>query len=326
MKNKTLDYTYKIAVILPVYNGMQYLQESVNSVLNQTYTNFEFLICDDNSTDKSYSYLKSLSDSRITLLKNKHNLGLFPTLNRLIKASSSELIHLWAQDDIMYKNCLEETIKFHNKFPDISFSFSRWHTINEKGEITGKVFECDDQLLNSEGHTISSILYGSIAGNIANVTVIKKEVERVGYFNKEMKYCGDFDMWYKLGKDKPIGLSGKYLIKMRNHSGQLSKNLEASLYRLKENLQIYQNFVSILAANKQKIAQRALKWKIYPQYFNQLLFIVSKRKLNLAKKYAKALRKYDGIFILGFRWTLIKLFRIVKFEQKFYDKIFISKF
>jgi glycosyltransferase involved in cell wall biosynthesis len=135
-----LSNSFQISVILPVYNGMRYLNESVQSVLNQRFTNFEFIICDDCSTDKSYACLESLTDSRITLLRNEQNQGLFPTLNRLIKASHSELIHLWAQDDIMYDNCLEETIKFHEKFPDVSFSFSRWHTINETGEIIGQGF------------------------------------------------------------------------------------------------------------------------------------------------------------------------------------------
>jgi len=314
-----------ITVILPVYNGMNYLQESVQSVLNQTYNDFKFLICDDCSSDESYSYLQTLNDKRIKLYRNENNQGLFPSLNILIKHCNTELIHLWAQDDIMYENCLEETIKFHQKFPDVSFSFSRWHIINENGEITGKAFECDDQTISPEGHAISSILYGSIAGNIANVTLVKSEVERAGYFNENMKYCGDFEMWYKLTKTKHAGLSGKYLIKLRNHSGQLSRNLEWAYYKLKENLSIYQSFLQTLPENKQEIGKKALAWKIYPQYFNQFLYLVLKGKFKLAKRYLLILRKYDNLILLILRWGITKILKLIKLEEIFYQKYIINK-
>jgi glycosyltransferase involved in cell wall biosynthesis len=316
----------KISVILPIYNGIKYLQLSVESVLSQNFTDFDFLICDDCSTDESFKYLQTLTDNRIKLFRNEQNKGLFPTLNYLLKQTKSELVHLWAQDDIMYPDCLAETIKFHLKFPNVSFSFSRWHTINDKGKITGKVFECNDHTITPEGHAKSSILYGSIAGNIANVTIVKKEIERVGYFDDTMKYSGDFDMWYKLSKNNPVGISEKYLIKLRNHSQQLSRNINASYYRLNENLAIYQNFISLLNPEKQKVTRKALKWKIYPQYFSQLLYILLKRKFTLAKKYFISLRKYDNLLILFFRWIFIKILKIIKFEYKFYQKYIINKF
>lgn len=316
---------FKISVILPVYNGMTYLEESIQSVLNQNLSDFEFLICDDCSTDGSYAYLQTLNDNRIKLFRNEANKGLFPTLNFLIKQCRTELIHLWAQDDIMYENCLEESIHFHQKFPEVSFSFSRWHIINEKGEITGKAFECDDHTISPEGHAKSSILYGSIAGNIANVCLLKQEVEKAGYFNESMKYSGDFEMWYKLTKTKPAGLSGQYLIKLRNHSAQLSRNPEASFDKLKENLSIYPLYIGILSFDKQKIAKKALKWKIYPLYFTQFLYLLLKSKFTLSKKYLLILMKYDNVTLLFFRWLIIRILLASKLLEKFYMRSIISK-
>src|SRR5688572_16773922 len=88
-----------ISVILPVYNGGEYLKQSVESVLTQSLNNFELLILDDCSTDGSWSYLQSLDDNRIELYRNEKNKGLFYNLNFLIKASNSPLVKLWAQDD-----------------------------------------------------------------------------------------------------------------------------------------------------------------------------------------------------------------------------------
>ena len=72
---------YPISIILPVYNGEKYLKICVDSVLNQTYSNFEFLIIDDCSTDSSWEYLNSLTDRRVKLFRNEKNKGLFFNLN-----------------------------------------------------------------------------------------------------------------------------------------------------------------------------------------------------------------------------------------------------
>ncbi len=321
-----MNKTVKIAVVLPVFNGMKFLKESVESVLNQDIEEFEFLICDDYSTDGSYQYLQKIESNKVTLLQNERNIGLFPTLNRLIKTAKAPLIHLWAQDDIMMPDCLSETIKFHQKFSNINFSFSRMYMINEKGDIIKKLFEIQDKTISPLGHAKSSILYGSIAGNIANVTLVKSAVEKVGYFNERMKYAGDFDMWCKLSKDKPVGMSAGYLIKLRTHSGQLSRNLEASYYKLVENYQVYKCFLQHFKGKQLKIARRALKWKIYPQYFNQYLIIKTKGKKELAKKYKKGLKTYGNLLFLFLRWLIMRILRLTKLEQKFYNKFIISKF
>ncbi len=316
----------KISVILPVYNGMNYLKESVESVLNQDIDSYEFLICDDCSTDESFEFLSKYQDVKIQLFKNKSNKGLFPTLNFLIKKTKAPLIHLWAQDDIMYSNCLSETIKFHEKYPEVKFSFSRWHTINETGKIVDKGFEIKDHTISPLGHAKSSILYGSIAGNIANVTLVKSAVEAVGYFNENMKYAGDFDMWCKLSKKTAVGMSAGYLIKLRQHSGQLSRNLEASYNKLSDNLEVYKCFLTHFEDEQLKIAKRALKWKIYIQYYNQLLFIKKQGNKPLAKKYKKKLKEYDNLLNLFFRWFIIRISRVLKIENKFYQKFIIKNF
>lgn len=308
-----------ITIILPVYNGMKFLKESVESVLNQDLDEYEFLICDDCSTDSSYEYLSSLTDPHIKLFKNEQNRGLFPTLNRLIKSAKAPLVHLWAQDDVMYSNCLSETLKYHDKFPHINFSFSRWHAIDDKGDIIGKAFSIKDKLISPLDHAKSSILYGSIAGNIANVTVVKKAVVDAGFFNENMIYCGDFEMWYKLSKNTPVGMCAGYLIQMRRHTGQLSRNLKASYFRLTENKEVYQLFLKHFKGEQLKTAQRILKWKIYPQYFTQLLFIYQQKDKELFNQYKKELKGLSPLHRLFFRWGIIKCIYALKLDKKFFN-------
>jgi len=316
-----------ISVVLPVYTGMAYLRQSVESVLNQEVgdIDFEFLICDDCSKDDSYEYLKTLTDSRVKVFRNETNKGLFPTLNFLIKKANTDLIHLWAQDDVMLANCLKETIAFHKEFPEVNFSFSRLQGIDAHGNLLKRPDTFENRVLSVEDHAISSLLYGSIAGNIANVCIVKEACKNVGYFDESMIYVGDFKMWCVLSKDTPVGMNGNILVNVRQHTGQLSRNLGASFYRLKENYEVYQCFLASLRPELRTKLETTIKWKIYPTYLNQYLFILKSKRFDLAKKYRKELKKYDNLISLIFKWIVIRLLRLFKFEQNFYEFRFYKK-
>ncbi len=309
----------QIAVVLPVYNGIKFLKEAVQSVLNQDFENFEFVICDDCSSDGSYEYLKTIKHNNLLLLRNDRNMGLFPTLNILVKKVKSPLIHLWSQDDIMLPNCLSETIKYHEEFPDVCFSFSRFQAISNTGKRLKPPETFKHKSLSPKAHAISSILYGSISGSISNVCVLAKDLQKIGYFNTSMKYSGDFDILCKLSKHKPIGMNGMILVHIRQHNNQLSKKLEASYYKLQENLNIYECFLQTLNSDIRPYAQKALKWKIHPLYFTQFLFIL-KQNRPLSYKYLRFLRNYDSIYLLAIRWAVVNFLKLIKKEQVFYRR------
>ena len=89
-----------ISVLMPVYNVEKYLQEAIESILNQTYSNFEFLIINDGSSDKSGEIINSYNDSRIVYLQNNKNKGLVYTLNYGISLAKGEYIARMDGDDI----------------------------------------------------------------------------------------------------------------------------------------------------------------------------------------------------------------------------------
>jgi glycosyltransferase involved in cell wall biosynthesis len=169
-----------ISVVLPTYNGLPLIKECIESVLQQSVSNFELIITDDQSSDGTYEYLKSIDDERIRVVQNDLNLGLFPNLNKAISLAKNDLIHLWAQDDIMLSKCLAETIDYHNKYPDIAFAFCKYLLIDAKGVIIGENKINPNDLISVEGHALSSLLYGSISGNIANISLRKSDLEKVG--------------------------------------------------------------------------------------------------------------------------------------------------
>ena len=102
----------KVSVIIGVYNSEKYIEETIRSVLNQTYKNFELIVIDDGSTDKSFEIVAKLAekDKRIKFLKNDRNLGVSATRNRLIDIAKGEYVAIMDSDDISLPERLEKQV------------------------------------------------------------------------------------------------------------------------------------------------------------------------------------------------------------------------
>ena len=103
-----------VTVLMPVFNAEKYLRLAIDSVLNQSYSYFEFLIIDDGSTDQSAQIIRSYSDPRIRFLQNECNLGLVTTLNRGIESSQGQYLARMDADDISYPQRLEKQVALLN--------------------------------------------------------------------------------------------------------------------------------------------------------------------------------------------------------------------
>lgn len=109
------DKMPKISVLMPVFNGEKYLREAINSIINQTFKDFEFLIINDGSTDKSEEIIKSYEDSRIQLINNEKNLKLIATLNKGLSLAKGDYIARMDCDDISHPKRLEIQYKIMDK-------------------------------------------------------------------------------------------------------------------------------------------------------------------------------------------------------------------
>lgn len=108
-----------ISVIMPVYNGEKFLREAIDSILNQTFSNFEFIILNDGSTDKSEEIILSYSDERIKYIKNENNLQIVKTLNKGLALAEGAYIARMDADDISYPQRFEKQYQFLEANPDI---------------------------------------------------------------------------------------------------------------------------------------------------------------------------------------------------------------
>lgn len=286
---------------------MGYLEKSVQSVLEQDYPDYEFLICDDCSSDKSYEYLMSLRHPSLKIFRNELNKGLFPTLNFLVAQSAGKLIKLWSQDDIMLPGCLRSTVEFHSRYPQIGFSYCGVELIDENDrEIASSITDHTPEIISSDLHARIAFYTGSIAGNIANVTIGREALEETGKFNEQMKIAGDFDMWVRLAMNRPVGRIIKKMIRLRCHKGQFSRAEKYFLYHLIEDTQVYKILFSYAKEDIKRDGLKMLKWHKYVFYFTLMMKAFLKGDLTTGWGFMSHLSKVDNILFLFFRWLLVK--------------------
>jgi glycosyltransferase involved in cell wall biosynthesis len=307
---KLIKVPPKISVVLPVYNGGAYLQLSVSSVLKQELDNFELLIVDDQSKDGSYEWLEQLKDERIKLYRNPQNKGLFYNLNFLIAQSSSSLIKLWAQDDIMYPDCLTSFVDFHQQHPAIGFSYSGRDMIDENGTIKeNKIIDNTPEIISTEQHARIAYYTGSIAGNIANVCINKKALDRVGLFNEDMKISADFDMWVRLAKHYDTGFIREALIQLRDHNGQLSRNEKYYINHVKEDLQVYRNLDSYVSEETKIAGRKIIMEEKLIFYYTLMVKNFLKGRVPTGIKFFKTISSYTPMWNLTIAFLKKKIFK-----------------
>lgn len=296
----------RISILLPVYNGIQYLSASVAGILKQTFKDYEILILDDESKDESYKYISAITDSRVKIFRNDTNRGLFFSLNKLVANAKGDIIVLWSQDDIMLPNALESINHFHSNFPEIAFSYCGRKYIDENGNLFPNQNENVDPtpaIIHPELHLKIAWFTGSIAGNISALAFKRKVFEKYGYFKEDFIYSGDFEYQMRVGLHESIGRIKDVLFFQRIHKGQLSAQLEKSILKLKEDLCVF-DMMSSHSTNIHLIdyAKSCMKWKRSNYYLSVFLKLLIKKEFKIGIKYFSILYNHPLIRLSPIRF------------------------
>ena len=127
-----------LSVIMPIYNVEPYIGKAIESVLHQTFENFEFIIIDDGSTDKTYDIISSYHDKRIIIIRNQINRGLAKCLNQGFLIAKAEYIIRMDGDDICKPERFSKQIQFMLEHPNLGISGTYMDLIDEHGKLLGK--------------------------------------------------------------------------------------------------------------------------------------------------------------------------------------------
>ena len=131
----------KVSVLMSVYNGERYLSESVESILDQTYSDFEFIIVDDASEDGTWQMLTTYvgRDSRIVLIRNKENIGLTRSLNKGLALARGKYIARQDADDVSVPERLAKQVAFLERHPSVVLLGTAIEWIRDSGDLIGKI-------------------------------------------------------------------------------------------------------------------------------------------------------------------------------------------
>jgi len=207
-----------ISVLLATFNGESYIKQSINSILNQTFLNFELLVGFNGTTDNSKEIVKSYSDKRIKVFDFKEDKGKAKTLNKLLAHSTGEWVCVQDDDDIWLPNKLEKQIKYFDMY-DVIGTFIKY--IDHNNNIIGQPH------LSS---THSEIEFYSLNGQnqVANTSAVfkRRDAIDIGGWKEELdslpeqgfQPCEDYNFWLRLLKNgKKFFNIPEYLVHHRMH-------------------------------------------------------------------------------------------------------------
>ena len=223
----------KVSVCMPVYNGENYIAESIRSVLDQTYQDFELIISDNCSTDNTPKIIKSFNDSRIKYIKNSENIGLVANFNQTIDLANGQYICVWAHDDIMFADNLSSKVPILDKNENVGFVHSDVQIIDADSNIFPKrLFSEARQDYIEPGieffrrYIMKMPIGASIF--IGAVLARKKCYNCVGRFLPVLPNTGDSEMFMRMSLFYDVACIGKPLVKYRLHDSMTSTSITDS--------------------------------------------------------------------------------------------------
>lgn len=305
----------KVTVLLSVFNGEKYLKEAIESILNQTFEDFEFLIINDCSTDNTLKIIESYDDERIKLINNEINLGLQKNLYKGVEIAGGEYIARMDADDISFPDRLETQVEFMDKKPEIGICGTWVKTLGKNKDFVGKYYSDPKEVK-------ASLLFNT---SLAHPTVIIRKKYLVKYnlnYNQDFKESEDYDLWTRCADFFSIANIPKILVYYRYHTesksnkGRTELNNNSSLIRTRQlkKIGISPNDQELLLHQSLTPPDGTNRYEFINLIETWLLKII---KNNQETKYCedKALKK-----VIASRWLLIcrnnsnlGLFKIKKF-------------
>ena len=212
---------------MPVYNGERYLREAVESILRQTFSDFEFLIIDDGSRDGTSAILRSYRDDRIRVFENEHNLGLIAALNKGLQMARGEYVARMDADDISLPRRLERQLDYMERHRNICVASSYFRHIDEQHRVLETCRpETRDFLISFKMHVEG---YNPICHPAAMFRT--KPVRDAGGYSAEFPHAEDGALWFRLDSlGLKFGIVPRILFLYRYHRQQITqtKSEEAS--------------------------------------------------------------------------------------------------
>jgi len=279
-----------VTVLMSVYNGERFLKEAIDSILNQTFTDFEFLIINDGSTDRSVEIIESYEDPRIRLINNEKNLKLIASLNKGISLARGKYIARMDCDDVSMPDRLEKEVDFLEKSLDYGLVGTYYTVIDGEGKDQYNVsYPSSNELIKLFLSLNCPLAHGSIMG--------RTELFKQNLYGSEESYAvEDYELWTRMSKVTKIHNIPEYLFKYRIYGESFSDTKTQLMYN--QTLEISKKLYINNKKEYKELIKKQILDDLYTQekeetvaYINKWLKSFAKRFLYV-REFGYALRLY----------------------------------
>jgi glycosyltransferase involved in cell wall biosynthesis len=225
-----------VSVGIPFYNASSFLGEAIESVLRQSYDDFELILADDASEDDSLEIARSFSDKRIRILDCQRNGGAPNNFNRCVRAASGAYITIFHADDVMHVDNLRKKVAVLDAFPAVGLVYSNVRFIDETGGYLSKEWEPafpNMFVKNGIDFMRNHLLYRNAICAPA-VFMRRSLLQRTHCFDTSLSHTCDWDMWVRLCALASIGYIPEQLIFYRRHQKNDSREYERNAEGLRQ--------------------------------------------------------------------------------------------
>jgi hypothetical protein len=211
-----------VSIIMPVLNGQKYIGEAVQSIVDQTFKNFELVVVNDGSTDGTLDVLQPfLSKATVRFVHHPKNLGVARSVNDGIRNSAGRYITFLDHDDLWFPEFLEVQTEYLRNHQDVGMVHSDFQTIDPDGNIIQPSVAICNNRVRVSGHVFPRLFMDSFI--VANSVLIRKECfNLLGGFDENLPW-GDYHMWMRIARHYKIDYVPRVLTKYRQHSNQNSR-------------------------------------------------------------------------------------------------------
>lgn len=307
-----MDTNLLISIVTPLYNHSRFLKERVNSILNQTFSEFEWVIIDDCSTDGSQDVIQNLAshDSRVRFVYHKENIGMAATTREAIHMTSGKYVYRAESDDVCELYFLEEMINILERHQNLGFAFCKAKHMDENGFIWGGIRQPQNDIMWTGKELFRELLNNNfIAGS--NIVFDRTAAAAVGGFGiSPFKTACDYHLNLRMCLKYDAYYLSKPLAYHRIHSSNLSRtaitnfdtnSLFVESYELIDDVfnAIPERYSSLKQLRKYAIRKITLRYGV-SWYLKALM----SKQWNIAREILRGIEKYDTKITSKLIWWL----------------------
>jgi glycosyltransferase involved in cell wall biosynthesis len=219
----TAKQTPKVSIVIPAYNAMDFLPETIETIINQTYTDFEVLVIDDGSLDNVVEWVSQLQDPRVKIV-SQANQGVSGARNKGIELARGEYMAFSDADDLWESTKLAKQVERLDQDSTVGLVYVWTALADQNGIPTGRVVSS-----NAEGNVWQQLTALNMVCCGSTPLVRRCCFETVGLFAVDISFSEDWDMWLRIAAKYPFAVVKEPLLRYRQHQNNTSRNCQLML-------------------------------------------------------------------------------------------------